>query len=143
MKRLSLLAIAWLAGANVAPAFASAPSVADCNATESTRVLAPAKSRAPDARAYWLDDTTLQWPGVSREGRFGLLPAGAAAQENPVSLGADTTPLPEALTAKFKFVADGPRLRVPGGTDVATLLRNGVRLVRFADDGRELDSTFV
>ena len=143
MKRLSLLAIAWLAGANVAPVFASAPTVAACNLPESHTVLASSTSSAADARAYWLDDTTLQWPGVSREGRFGLLPAGAAEQGNPVSLSTDTTPLPEALTAKFRFVADGPRLRVPGGTDVATLLRNGVRLVHFADDGRELDSTFV
>jgi pullulanase len=140
MKRLSLLAIAWLAGANVAPAFASEPDVAECNAAESTRVLAPAKSSATDARAYWLDAQTLQWPGQSNEGTFVLR---GTAPLPPLLAGEGRGGVKPEVDARFKFIAPGPRFHLPASIDPRQSLRDDLRLVHLAPDGRELDATHI
>ena len=72
-----------------------------------------------DARAYWLDDTTLQWPGgLAATGRFGLYHShGAAARKaSRSSLGRrHPHPHPEARAGsaveRFRFVASGAVLR--------------------------------
>ena len=107
---------------------------------------------ATEARAYWLDRSTLQWPGVARGGRYRLYHAARAtlvAEPGTPVRGADGSvalermdgALQAGLAARFRFIGDGPRLRLPADTDVATLLRGQTLLVREDARGRVLQAT--
>jgi signal transduction histidine kinase len=53
------------------PAFASrGASRVDCDAPTDATVLRPAVDTTREARAYWLDEDTLVWPGVPADGTF-------------------------------------------------------------------------
>lgn len=119
------------------PAFAGVPSQADCDAPESQTVLAPAAHAAVDARAYWLDGTTLQWPDAPAAGRYRLYRSNA----DKLDLQAVTGPLPKDVTERFRFIGAGPRLRLPADVDARGLLRDELLLVREGDDGQILDAT--
>ncbi|UHQ19317.1 DUF3372 domain-containing protein [Lysobacter sp. KIS68-7] len=126
----------WLALVG-GPALAAGPTQADCDKPGSTRLLAPAKFAARDARAYWLDGTTLQWPGAPENGRYRLKRARGA----PIALAPFDEALPKELAAQFRFIGDGPRFRVPESVDVRALLRDDVVLVRENADGSVADAT--
>jgi len=126
----------WLALV-AGPALAAGPTQADCDKPESTTLLAPAKFPVRDARAYWLDGKTLQWPGAPKGGRYRLERAGGA----PIGLTAFDAPMSKELAEQFRFIGDGPRFRVPDSVDVSALLRDDVVLVREDANGNVADST--
>ena len=128
-------AIAGVALALCAPlAFAHGFSQADCNGPASTVLKAAATP--VDARAYWLDATTLQWPGAPLDARVRL-----RAGSETLALASLQDALPAAVAERFRFVAPGPRFRVPPGTDVGAWLRKGAVLERIDANGRVVDAT--
>jgi pullulanase/glycogen debranching enzyme len=115
--RLALGLALWAAAAGAV----AAPAIADCDAAPHARTLHASAHAATDARAYWLDARTLQWPGKPVDGRYRLLHsrhARLAAAAGARASGADgavrpqpvTAPPDAALTERFGFVADGARL---------------------------------
>lgn len=139
----------WLAlGLALLGAAARADDFDDCNA----EVPVPAAAARPAAEAYWLDGRQLQWPGLTLQPgeRVRLHHARAAGMRAEVGqrvAGSDGAlalqPGEAALPARFRFIGDGPRLAVAPGTDVATLLREQLLLVREAADGRVVASTGI
>ena len=140
---------------------AHAPSAA-CDAADTAdtaTMLHPAAEAARDARAYWLDRRLIQWPGVAVDGhavdsRFRLYASATAAlriepgqavrgADRSVALDAVKAELPTALAERFRFLADGLRLRLAAGDDarVDALLRGQLLLVREDAQGRVLDAT--
>lgn len=127
---------------------------AACDAIDTATVLHPAAEAARDARAYWLDRRLIQWPGVAVDGRFHLYASAAAALRaerghavhgadgfvalDPAKTGSTPTPV-----ERFRFVADGVRLRVAANEEprIAELLRGQVLLVREDAQARVLDAT--
>ncbi len=146
---------------NAASAFAQAPQTelaalrADCDATAPGRVLHAQAGPAVEARAYWLDRQSIQWPGAPVDGRFRLYYSATAALRaepgKPVA-GADgfieltlaNGELPAALAERFKFIGEGPRLSLgqhpSNGADrdaqLRTLLQAQILLVREDAVGR-------
>lgn len=108
-----------------------------------------------DARAYWFDRTHLRWPGKP-QGRYRLLhsaegtiriAAGTPARgfEDAIVLARDPEPLPDALAARFGFVAPGASLRLGRGdaARVADWLRGQVLLVQEDARGNVRDATYL
>lgn len=146
MKRFIALGVACVCAA---PAFAGQPTQADCDNPAPSTVLAPAASKATDARAYWLDAQSIAWPtpltpppAKAGGGREGVLSASyrlATPGRAPIPLTPDNTPLPDA----FKFIGEGPHLRVPTNTNVRALLRNDVVIERLDARGHVTDRTHL
>ena len=136
----TLLSLTLIAGA------ARAGDLDDCNA----EVLAPSPAARPAAEAYWLDARTVQWPGLKPEGGervrlYHARAAGLKALAGDRVAGADgvvdLTPATMTLPGRFRFIGDGPRFVIAGGTDVAALLREQLMLVHEAADGRVIGAT--
>lgn len=101
----------------------AATSITDCDAPATARLLQPSMQTAVDARAYWLDASTLQWPGKPATGRYRLLrsrdAALVAAVGKPVR-GADAVwpVVPSAVrldagtATRFEFIPEGMRARL-------------------------------
>jgi pullulanase len=101
------------------------------------------------AQAYWLNRNLIQWPKVAADGRFRLY---AATNETIVAtVGAQVTgsdqaldlkvfsgAVPTELSTRFKFVADGVRLRLPPMADTRSrnLHRGQLMLVKEDASGR-------
>ena len=141
-------------GAAVA-AGAAEPSPIDpaCDAADFATVLQPQVGVSVEARAYWLDRRLLQWPGVPEEGRFRLYHSAKAAlvanrgarvsgQDGTLTLEVHRNPVPQALAARFKFVAAGAVLEVKRDdlTKIPQLLTRQVLLVREDEAGQVLEA---
>jgi len=123
-----------------------------CEVDAPPQTLHPVARPGAEARAYWLDRASLQWPGAARGGRFRLYHsarAALAAEPGAVVRGADGSlalqpadgALPAGLAERFRFIGAGPRLRLPADADVAGLLREQLLLVREDARGRVLEAT--
>jgi pullulanase-type alpha-1,6-glucosidase len=137
-----------------ATASAQEASRTDCDSPGHARTLAAAPHTATDARAYWLDARTLQWPGMAPGARYRLvhssraaLKAGAGARvggaDGSIALRASTAPLARNVSERFRFVADGVRF-VLDDADAARVRRHVADqwlLVQEDAAGRVLDAT--
>ncbi|MDH5175779.1 MAG: DUF3372 domain-containing protein [Gammaproteobacteria bacterium] len=137
-----------------APSFAAA-TLEDCDRTDATTLVhASIPGSATEARAVWLDATRVRWPGAETAGTFRLY--GSATSAIVAVAGAPVTgfdaaldleissdPLPDAVAARFRHVASGVTLKLPGaGRSVLRDLHRGqLLLVRESPDGRVLDVT--
>jgi pullulanase len=83
------------------------------------------RASTTEARAYWLDDALLQWPGVDTGGNFKLYHSASGqivvARDKPVEGSDGALPLqvfggtvPSAVAERFKFVAPGVVLQLAG-----------------------------
>ena len=100
---------------------AAVPAAADCQAGPAMTMTA--SPGAADARAVWLDQQHLRWPGADASAHFRLLHAarggvvaavGQAARgfDAAISLSLHVDALPAATSERFKWVAAGPVLRL-------------------------------
>src|SRR5450830_1221549 len=113
--------------------------------------LQPAGS-ALDARAVWLDQRRLRWPGAARAGTFKLYHAAGAAivaragaavtgADGSLPLHLDDTPIEPA---RFRYLAAGPQLSHQASSDTLRALhREQIVLVREDAAGRVLDATRI
>lgn len=128
--------------------------IEDCNG-DVARVLQPVAHAATDARAYWLDDTRIRWPGQPADARYRLVASASAAlvveRGKPVA-GAERShalhpsdALPQKLVERFRFVGDGASLELPieAKAGVRELLRGQVLLVREDARGNVVDATYL
>ncbi len=154
-----LMVIALLCTALEAPtAHATVPLApaleASCNAPGFAQVLRPAASADTDARAYWLDRNTMQWPGKTQRSRYRLhyarVPSLDARRDSPVAgadgaivLRAATAPVPAELVERFGFVDPGVVLVLPPSAlpQLQEVLRGSVVLVEEDAQGRVQDAT--
>jgi pullulanase len=146
------LLLAPALGAQRVPA--TAHSLAACNAAALADTLARAVYTETSARAYWLDASTVQWPGAPEGARYALHRSARAAlriamgarvsgADARVPLAAARTPLPAATAERFRFVGAGARLELPAGTPIDALLRDQLVLVREDEQGRVVEATGV
>ena len=122
---------------------------------DATRLLHPVATAATDARAYWLDDHTIRWPGQPADSRYRLLgstDAGLRIEQGKGASGADAAILLQVADAptgdiaeRFGWIGDGADLALPararGG--LRALLGKQVMLVREDAKGRVLDATYL
>ncbi|MFZ5658048.1 MAG: alpha-1,6-glucosidase domain-containing protein [Pseudomonadota bacterium] len=145
-------------GAALAAAAASAGAqearLADCDAPAHARTLAPASHAATDARAYWLDARTIQWPGKPAGGRYRLAhssraglsaAAGLALAGAEGSIGLQASPHASSTESaeRFRFVGDGARLAITAAdaARVRERIAHQWLLVQEDASGRVLDAT--
>lgn len=126
----------------------------DCDG-DGVRVLQPVVHKAIDARAYWLDGTTIRWPGQPADARYRLVAsasAGLQVERGRLVAGADHSHalLPaggvhEDISARFRFVGNGATLALPDDARSALrdLLRGQVMLVREDTQGNMVDATYL
>ncbi len=129
------------------------PTLAACDGPFATTLQT---SLAPhDARAYWLDRQTIQWPGMaSSDGIFKLYyaasptinaSAGAPVQgaQAAISLGTTSQTMPEALAQRFRFVGNGAVLQLAAAdsANLGKLLAGQLVLVQEGSDGKVRDAT--
>ena len=147
MRRRWLLALAVLLAAPVQA------QVADCDGAASS-TLQPSPHAAADARAYWLDATTIRWPKMPANARYRLhasATAGLRVERGAAVEGADAAvPLQPATASaaaavRFRFTGDGAELRVAEGDRdrVRGLLSRQLLLVQEDTQGRVLDATYL
>ena len=136
---------------------AHALDVEACDAPGFEQMLHTQSTHAPvEARAYWLDRATLQWPGLQGGGNYRLYyapDAGISASPGQPVRGArghlllspHGADLPVATAARFGFIGKGARLSVAAQdlSQVPELLRQQVVLVREDESGRVLEATGV
>ena len=122
---------------------------------DGARVLQPVAHKATDARAYWLDDSRIRWPGQPVDARYRLVASASAGLQvergKPVA-GADrsyalqrSNEVPSDIASRFRFIGDGATLALPddGRSGLRDLLRGQVMLVREDAGGDVLDATYL
>ncbi len=125
---------------------------AACDADTTATVLHAQAGPAWPARAYWLDQRLIQWPGATTTGRVRLYRSATAAlivdTGHPVRGADGFVELPTAkigmsaaLAERFRFIGAGPRFLLPEGATVDDWLRGQVLLVREDAQGRVLEAT--
>lgn len=138
---------------------AAAPAtLADCDAPGIADVLVRELHPLPHARAHWLGDKQIQWPGRSGDGERFVLALGDDGRlrtepgEAPLHAAAllplevDATPLTAAQAGRFRHLAPGVRLRLPSSLQDdaaawASRWQGEVRLVALDGLGRVLQAT--
>jgi len=126
----------------------------ECFADEHSTVVSPAPDAPPlEARAIWLSDSLLRWPGVTATGRFRLhysSSGSAVAQPGARVTGADGAldlepfagPVPPAISARFSHVAAGITLRTSDSqSTLRSLHRKQLLLVHEDSSGRVIRAT--
>ncbi|GAB2503935.1 hypothetical protein GCM10027188_04280 [Lysobacter humi (ex Lee et al. 2017)] len=107
-----------------------------------------------DARAYWLDARTLQWPGKPAGARYRLAYASRASlsavdgravsgADGTIALKASTTPRPDDVASRFRFVGEGVRFNLDAN-DAARVRRRIADqwlIVQEDANGRVVDAT--
>jgi pullulanase len=152
MTRRTGLALALLCGTG--STFAQAPQAQECSAAESMRVLHAASGGVTEARAIWLSDALLRWPGQPAEARYALYRTargGIRASPGTAVTGAEERielvpapqPLPAAATAAFPHVGDGATMALAAldRARVDALLQGELVLVREDAQGRVVAAT--
>lgn len=157
MKRATTIcakaAAAVLLVAGAASAAAVDPAVAAaCDAPGFATTLLPAADTAVvPARAVWLSQSLIRWPGAPAQGRYVLVSSARGAlvaqagqpvtgADDTLELASATEPVPAPLAERFKYVADGALLRA-GDRDrarVTRALRGQALVVREDGQGRVL-----
>ncbi len=152
LLRWMIIVSAYGSTAQAAPA-----TLADCDAPGFQSVLqaAPAGS-ARDARAIWLNEGYLRWPNAASDGRFRLyysatgrietqVGAGVRGADGHTDLALHTAMLPRTLVDRFRYLPNGPVLKVADADQarIADLLRQQVVLVREDAQGNVRDATRV
>ncbi len=148
----------WMQSLTLACAFAgalpamAAMTAADCDG-EANATLQPAAYRATDARAYWLDASTMRWPKMPSDARYRLYvapDAGLKVERGQPVQGAEAavelvpvTAAPATVSAQSGFTAAGVDLHVAGSMDVRHLLRGQLLLVSQDSRARVLDATYL
>jgi len=134
----------------------AAPSPDDCDAEDVATVLRPATTASPPAaRAIWLNESLLRWPGVAASGRFrlhhsadgttvaesGMRVTGA---EGALELEAFAGSVPSGVEAGFRHVADGVTLRTTAdAAALRTLHQQQLLLVQEGPDGHVIRATLL
>lgn len=151
----AVAASALLLAAQVAASANASPALADCDMAGFARTLSTALPSSPlPARAHWLDQRTMRWPGVVPGGRFRLHHArqgGLVADAGKPVSGSGTAVevfpsaanLPRALEDRFAFVGEGATLvvRDDDRAQMRKLLRGQLVLVREDNDGNVVEAT--
>jgi pullulanase/glycogen debranching enzyme len=148
------IAAAVLIAAGAAPAAAADPALAPaCDAAAfATTLVAAADTAARPARALWLSQSLVRWPGAPAKGRYVLASSAQAAlvaqvgqpvtgADDTLELAPTTDPLPAPLAQRFKYVADGVLLRAGDRARVTRALRGQALVVREDEQGRVLEAT--
>ena len=152
------LAHAWLALAvlaALAPSAGAQDIAALCDAPETAQLRVAEHPDAPGhARAVWLDDRTLRWPGTPVDGDFRLYhsasggiaapPGGrVTGAEGALPLERRASPLAVATAARFRHLAEGVELVVADAdrSTLAALHRGQMILVREDAERRVIDAT--
>lgn len=129
-------------------------SEAGCNGDMGIK-LHPAAYTATDARAYWLDDHTLRWPGKPKDGRYRLLASTDARlriEKGAKVEGVETAiklqvamPHESDFEQRVAWIGDGADLQLPADAraELAALLKQQVLLVHEDIRGRVLDATYL
>ena len=122
---------------------------------DATRLLHSATTTATDARAYWLDDHTIRWPGQPAASRYRLLAstdaglqvdAGKPARDADAALTLQAAKAPTGeIGQRFGWIGAGVDLVLPAAAQggLRSLLTKQVMLVRENARGRVLDSTYL
>ena len=121
MRKLHL---ALVAASLSTTAYAAVP-LETCNSAGFQQVL-QANDAQVDARAVWLDQRLVRWPGAAADGAYRLYHSPAASIDarpgarvtgasGSIRLDIATTAVPQAAAERFKWVATGPTLRVADG----------------------------
>jgi pullulanase/glycogen debranching enzyme len=129
-------------------------AIADCDG-DSVRLLQPVAHKATDARAYWLDDSRIRWPGQPADARYRLVTSASAGLKvehgRPVA-GADhshvllpASEAPDPIALRFRFIGDGATLALPddGRSGLRDLMRGQAMLVREDMAGNVVDATYL
>ena len=133
----------------------NAHAAIDACGGDGVRVLQPVAHTATDARAYWLDDSRIRWPGQPAEARYRLVASASAALQvergKPVA-GVDhshallpVSDIPDEIAVRFRFIAEGATLALPDDarSGLRDLLRSQVMLVREDAQGHVVDATYL
>ncbi len=144
--------VAWGLMAGLVAMPATAQPTEACSAAATVQ-LSPDVSGITDARAYWLDDGHLRWPGQPQAGDYRLLSSAkgglrmvrgrSPAADDLVSYPLTQGEAAPALRQRFAFAGEGADLRVPAQADVAALLRGQVALARVDPSGRIIEATYL
>jgi len=126
----------------------------ECYTDSDTTTLLPAPDgRAVEARAIWLSESLLRWPGVAAAGRFRLhysadgTPvaepgARVTGAEGALDLQPLERPVPLEVTERFRHVAAGITLRTSASdATLRKLHRKQLLLVQEGTDGRVIRAT--
>jgi len=134
----SVLAGVLLVCAAALPAQAS-PRLADCDAKAIATVLRPAATvNPPEARAVWLNQSQLRWPGVDAAGRFRLYHSTGSTVV--AEIGARVTGAEGALD--LEVLPDGVTLRTTAdAASLRALQQQQLLLVQEGSDGRVIRAT--
>jgi pullulanase len=151
MKHNGATGILW---AFLATPAAALPPPTACDAEAPAAVLQPAPPAPPlEARAVWLDASSLRWPGAVAGGRYHLYHSASGrlvATPGARVTGSDTAlelaiardPPSPAVAARFRHVGDGITLSVPASREQLRELHRGQLLLVEADaDGRVIRAT--
>ncbi len=152
------LIFALLCGATSACATApsrQAPELLEaCNAPTHATTLAAASRRSTEARAYWINDSRIAWPGATNGGQFALHRSSRASlnlsvglqvtnSDERIALQIDSTPLPATVAERFRFIGAAVQLSLlPADTArVNELLRDQLLLVQESATGAVISAT--
>ncbi len=131
----------------------AAPTLADCDAGTHARILQKALHATTEARAIWLDDQHIRWPGVPDAGRFSLYSgaagltaiSGAPVQgaTDRIALSTEASRLPATLQTRFRYLGDGVTLTLDTAARnrVQSALAQQWLLVQHTDDGKVIAAT--
>ncbi|WP_339938150.1 alpha-1,6-glucosidase domain-containing protein [Undibacterium luofuense] len=128
------------------------PDLQLCNQTEISTVIQPVADHRSDARAYWLSDERLRWPGKSNSGHFFLASSENAALKfsigEKISNTARLIPLTPASEvsqdARFRFTGSGVEFLTGFSADqLKALLKTQLLLVKTDADQRIEDLTYI
>ncbi len=145
--------MAWIAACLLACNIANA-SEAGCDGDIGINVH-PAVYTATDARAYWLNDNTLRWPGKPKDGRYRLLAStdaqlriekGAKVEGVEAAIKLQVaSPHESDFEQRIAWIGDGADLQLPADAraELGALLKQQVLLVHEDIRGRVLDATYL
>ncbi|MDQ3038267.1 MAG: DUF3372 domain-containing protein, partial [Pseudomonadota bacterium] len=154
MSRPGKYALLWIATALQVLCGSANASIPDCDG-DATLLTHPVETKVTDARAYWLSDRMIRWPGQAGTGRHRLLAssdAGLRVQPGDKASGGDQVinlqvsgKSGEDIAQRFGWIGDGADLLLPAAAKrgLGALLTKQVMLVHEDARGAVLDSTYL
>ena len=143
----------WLAASATFAVAAEPAATAACDVSDFATTLVPATNAdIVPARAIWLSQSLIQWPGAPAQGHYVLVSSSRAAlvakvgepvagADDALALPVSGEPLPAALARRFRHLAAGAVLRAPDSVRVTRALRGQALVVREDDQGRVLEAS--
>jgi pullulanase len=160
VPRAMQTAMLILAAAFSLPSLAYEPywNLSDCDRNTFQKIIRPASLTNTDARAVWLNQSMLRWPGPSRSGKFKLYIDGSGrlsiekgkkvrSQDHyqVIELTVFDAPLNETIATRFKYVGPGLNLQIKPQPQrkwsSRGLFMNNIVVVHEDNDGTVLDFT--